>query len=400
MIASQILTRGLVAAFLAISSASAATIDVPAGFSTIQGAIAAAVDGDEIVVAPGTYLENLDFLGKMIVVRSSDGPFDTIVDGNALGPVVSFVSGETAFSVLEGFTLRNGLSTSGGGGVRSVNSSATVRGCRIVDNLAPFLGGGIFANGGVPTFFGCLIAQNQAPDGAAACFVGSSVAIVCCTVADNVSNGSAIPGFVIQGGGAVFLSSIVWNNTGGNGVQIQEFGGFHEYRFNNLQGGVPGGPNPCCDHSNIEADPLFVDAPGSDYHLLPLSPCIDLGDPQFPDDPDGTRTDIGAYTVGTNPGGGPPSFLRGDCNADGSTNIADAVFLLGNLFPPPGGPNLPTCDTACDANDDDARNIADAVAIFGSLFTFPSVPLPPPYLSCGVDPTMGTQTCGGFAPCP
>ncbi len=46
---------------------------------------------------------------------------------------------------------------------------------------------------------------------------------------------------------------------------------------------------------DIQEDPLFVDRFSGDYHLLPNSPCIDAGDPDFPLDPDGSRADIGAY---------------------------------------------------------------------------------------------------------
>ncbi len=41
-------------------------------------------------------------------------------------------------------------------------------------------------------------------------------------------------------------------------------------------------------------DPLFVDAENGDYRLQPESPCIDTGDPEFPPDPDGSRSDRGA----------------------------------------------------------------------------------------------------------
>jgi hypothetical protein len=47
--------------------------------------------------------------------------------------------------------------------------------------------------------------------------------------------------------------------------------------------------------SNIEADPLFIDATNGDYHLQTNSPCIDAGSYNSDDDPDGTRADMGAY---------------------------------------------------------------------------------------------------------
>ena len=46
---------------------------------------------------------------------------------------------------------------------------------------------------------------------------------------------------------------------------------------------------------NIEADPLFIGGRDFDYHLQAVSPAIDAGDPDSPDDPDGSRADIGCY---------------------------------------------------------------------------------------------------------
>lgn len=93
---------------------------------------------------------------------------------------------------------------------------------------------------------------------------------------------------------------------------------------------------------------------------------------------------------------GAPEFRRGDCNADGSFNIADAIFALGILFPGGGTPPTPLCVDSCDANDDGNLNIADAIAQLGVLFpsTSPPPTLPAPGSStCGPDPTMDALTC-------
>ena len=91
-----------------------------------------------------------------------------------------------------------------------------------------------------------------------------------------------------------------------------------------------------------------------------------------------------------------PTFVRGDCNADATKNIADAIFLLTGLF---GGGDLGSCDDACDMNDDGLLNIADAVAGLNALFG--GGVTPPPTDACGLDPTdTDPLDCVAHAGCP
>lgn len=83
------------------------TINVPASQPTIQAAINAASEGDTIVVAPGTYIENISFLGKAITVTSYEGASRTIIDGGQNGTIVNFLGTETRKSVINGFTMTN-----------------------------------------------------------------------------------------------------------------------------------------------------------------------------------------------------------------------------------------------------------------------------------------------------
>ncbi len=94
------------------------------------------------------------------------------------------------------------------------------------------------------------------------------------------------------------------------------------------------------------------------------------------------------------------SFMRGDCNDDGSIargslcEISDSIFLLGYLFA--GGP-APPCLEACNLNDDESLDIADAV--HGLLHCFLGGPKPPaPFPGCGDDPTPSLD-CGSFRSC-
>lgn len=149
----------------AISISNAATINVPADQPTIQAGINAASNGDMVLVAPGTYTENINFFGKAITVTSSAGPKTTIIDGGQLAPVATFSSGEGSKSILSRFTLQNGTSTFAtayaGGGVYIDGSSPTIAENIIQNNSACNDGGGIGVSFGSPLIEDNTIKNNS-----------------------------------------------------------------------------------------------------------------------------------------------------------------------------------------------------------------------------------------------
>jgi parallel beta-helix repeat protein len=143
----------------------ASTINVPKDQPTIQAGINAANNGDTVLVAPGKYVENINFNGKTIKVTSAKGPKVTVIDGNAAGPVAVFMTNDGAGSVLSGFTLQNGTSTLNGGGIYISGASATVKGNVVQSNSAGNFGGGIEINSGSPLIQGNIIRKNSASFG-------------------------------------------------------------------------------------------------------------------------------------------------------------------------------------------------------------------------------------------
>jgi parallel beta-helix repeat protein len=196
------------ASMVAALPAHAATITVPGSYSTIQAAINAAAPGDVVVVAPGTYFENLNFNGKAITVQSSGGPAQTIVDGRRLAPVVTFSTGETRAAVLQGFTLRNGDApfTVGyeGAGVHIASASPSIIGNLITGNIACGNGTGISVAFSSPLIQGNTIRNNAEHAG---CSGQAGGGIYIGGAGQAVVVGNTITGNTSDFGGGIALNS-------------------------------------------------------------------------------------------------------------------------------------------------------------------------------------------------
>jgi predicted outer membrane repeat protein len=221
-----------------------ATIYVPDDHSTIQAAINAAVNGDSVIVRQGFYLENLDFLGKAITVKSESGPGATVIEGwNPVDPergsVVLFATGEGPGSVLEGFTLFQGWGTwltldipaYYGGGICIVDASPTITGNIITgcETRTGYngVGGGIFCTATVfPTHASPVIKDNEIEGNVAENFGGGIYCIKAApTVEHNVVTGNH--GYNCGGIGVkeMCLPTIIANTVTGNWDENGEGGG-------------------------------------------------------------------------------------------------------------------------------------------------------------------------------
>ena len=172
------------------------TIYIPDDHPTIQEGIVAATTGDVIFVAPGTYVENIDFLDKTLTLQSEAGESVTVIDGGQNGSAVTIKRGQPKGAILEGFTITNGSGTydaeldryNGGGLFLSNGSSPTITGCTITANSAISNGGGIYCQFSSPVISDCLISNNTSGEGGGVhCTEESSPLITNCTISDNAA---------------------------------------------------------------------------------------------------------------------------------------------------------------------------------------------------------------------
>ena len=198
----------------------------------------ASVSGDQVVVYPGTYTENVCFKGKNVELGSlflttGDTNYigSTVINGGAAGPVVSFTNSETASARLCGFTITNGLAsgawqrgggvccdhasptldhlivsgnrasgtTAEGGGIYLQVSYASVRHVVSRGNHADHSAGGIRVSYGLPTFVNVVVENNTCNLGGGGMLIYHSS----CTLRNMlIANNTAFAG---EGGGGVFL---------------------------------------------------------------------------------------------------------------------------------------------------------------------------------------------------
>lgn len=174
----------------------ACTIDVPADYSTIQAAIDAAVNGDVVCVAAGTYNESINFQGKAITLRGSGKPQETVIDAPGAASVVTCNTGEGRNTIIAGFTITGASTASSGGGMYVANSSPTIIDCRFVENTATDDGAGIYVLNGSPTLIKCHFVDNHDPDGAGIYNLNGHPLLVDC-----VFEGNSVAGGNDFGGG-------------------------------------------------------------------------------------------------------------------------------------------------------------------------------------------------------
>ncbi|MHC4479010.1 MAG: right-handed parallel beta-helix repeat-containing protein [Planctomycetota bacterium] len=182
-----------------------------------------------------------------------------------------------------------------GGGMENYRSSPTLINCVFISNMVNGDGGGMRNyRGSNPTVINCIFSGNVADDDGGGMFNrGSSPALINCTFGANSARaGGGIYNRDHRGTPSlpIITNCILWDDTPD---EIYVASGTPEVSYCDVQGGWPG-------EGNIDTDPCFVE-PGhwdsnglwfdGDYHLLPSSPCIDTGDPNYVPGPNETDLD-------------------------------------------------------------------------------------------------------------
>lgn len=280
------------------------SIDHP--FDSIQQAVDEANNLDSVIVFKGTYTGvgnyDIDPNGKSITIRSVD-PIDlnivslTIIDPCQAGRGFYFNSGEDNNTVIAGFTITGGYVAGFGGAVFCEQSGPAIKNCVLTGNYAGVAGGGIWidansfpvirnctisynecetSGGGIccaasyPVIENCLITYNEGYySGAASSIFGGNMTVVNCTISENsASSGSGTGGIYCWKGDAVITNTILWGNLGSISNQIKRFQGDEAVivSYSDVQ---MADSNDVWDDepNNINTDPCFADANGSDYHL-------------------------------------------------------------------------------------------------------------------------------------
>jgi parallel beta-helix repeat protein len=392
-------------------------LHVPIQYATIQEAMAAALAGDTVLVAPGTYQENvvIDLPGVVMIAESDRG--STVIEAVDYGQPAVRITANAVAAVVSGFTICGSQSARGlvmgadsclvyncelvnneDGGIYCYANGCTVSKCTMHDNGVPWSGAGIWLRGDSTSIDSCTFYHCRSVAGGGAIHVdrvdgltlsysigyenstGShgggfiyvyespNVVLVNNTIVDNSADnrGSAIA--IWESGTVELRNNIVAFNESAYGVWSFSTTVVNEYNdvFANYGpygeaadyfGLVPG-------TGAFSENPMFTDPFGSDFHLVSGSPCIDAGDPdpQY-NDPDGTRNDVGALHACSCCQG-----LAGDIDGAGDEpDLIDLIYLVTFMFQ---DGSEPPCMAETDINGDGslAPDITDLIRLVDYMF--------------------------------
>ncbi|MFH1841934.1 MAG: FlgD immunoglobulin-like domain containing protein [bacterium] len=307
--------------------AQAATLQVPAQYTTVRSALNAASAGDTVLVAPGTYAPSTT--GEIFPLSLSTGGVQLIGAGIGL----SILDAEGTNRVLQhqldlsgirvsGFTITGGVTTLNGGGLLIQYGTPEIDHNLFLANSAIQQGSGIaIRNSAMPYIHHNVVWESftvamSAGDPHGVQYSQTSGGLIEHNlIGRSDSNGLFLSGETypevrhnilfengtppdVRGRGVCALASdivhIYHNLFYGN--VIADLFIRVEGNLMNLTAQEANDISPDDDvFGNLSGDPLLTDPENLVFSLQVTSPAIDAGDPSLPGDPDGTILDIGPY---------------------------------------------------------------------------------------------------------
>lgn len=181
--------------------------------NSIQTALDSCSNYDTVLVAPGTYFENI-FWPNIIGIKlfSQVGTDSTIIDGGASGRVIMVASSVVTTTIIDGFTIQNGHDDCGSG-IFCIHSSPIISNNIITTNIADTAGGGIMTSlNASPLIMNNTICNNASKLGAGFYCGSGNATIINNTITDNIVN--------LSGGGischsftGIIRNNIITQNT-------------------------------------------------------------------------------------------------------------------------------------------------------------------------------------------
>ena len=205
---------------------------------SLPDALGAAVEGDQIWVARGTYVGRVNLVLGVKLYGGFDGTETTleqrdwtanrtILDGNQSGAVVTAPRDATATTRIDGFTITNGGGgpfNSHGGGISLSSTSPTIANNTISGNHAADdegLGGGVYLDHSHATLVNSTITNNSAADGGGVYLRSSDAMIWGNTIARNHAEYGA--GLYLEYSIAAITNNTITDNSAtlGGGLYIK-----------------------------------------------------------------------------------------------------------------------------------------------------------------------------------
>jgi hypothetical protein len=183
---------------------SSGSIDDP--FASIQNAINISNNGDTIIVASGSYTENINFNGKNISLIGEDKTNTIISADDSSNPIVTFNLNEESY--LSGFTINGGENSA----INIENASPEISNMIISGNTS-FDGGALYISSSSVNISDCIIENNYANDQGGAVYIRSSSNVNLSNVIlqNNLANrGGAI--LITEGSDLLIDNSVLLNN--------------------------------------------------------------------------------------------------------------------------------------------------------------------------------------------